>query len=97
MDRMAERPPRKIIDEEARLNNEIRRFLVKIKNKSSRSKSVKSLRGGLQSMGARGVLVKDGNIYSRRVIVKASYIQSSDDKANARIRHHLNWWSRGSR
>jgi type IV secretory pathway VirD2 relaxase len=96
LEKLAEKAPRKINDEDARLNREVKRLLANIKSKSSRQRSGKSLRGGLQSMGARGVLVKEGNIFSRRVIVKASYIQSSNEKARARIRHHLTYVGRST-
>jgi|GEM_PF-3567036 len=88
---LAKKAPRKINDDDARLNREISRLLAKIKTKLSKSKSIKSARGGLQSMGARGVLVKENGIYSRNVIVKASYISSSDKNSRTRIRHHLNY------
>ena len=88
---LAKRAPRKTRDEDARLNREVQKFVSRIKSKVGKSKSIKSARGGLQSMGARGVLVKENNLYSRKVIVKASYILSSNKNFRTRIRHHLNY------
>jgi hypothetical protein len=88
---LAKRAPRKTRDEDARLNREVQKFVSRIKSKVGKSKSIKSARGGLQSMGARGVLVKENNLYSRKVIIKASYILSSNKNFRTRIRHHLNY------
>ena len=96
LDKLAQSAPRKIKDEHARLNGEVKRFIGRIKSKSSKPISARSLRGGLQSMGARGVFVKDGDVYTRRVIVKASYLNSSDEKSRARIRHHLTYVGRAT-
>lgn len=91
LETLAKKAPRRVRDEEARLNREIKILVSRIKTKGAKSNSIKSARGGLQSMGARGVFVKDNGIYSRRVVVKASYILSSNKNSRARIRHHLNY------
>ncbi len=96
LDRLAKRAPRFKRDDEARLNIEIKKTLSKIKYKQNKSKSIKSGRGGLSSMGARGVFLKEGDIYSRRVVVKASYILAKNENARARIRHHLNYAGRNT-
>lgn len=96
LDRLAKRAPRLKDDDESRLNSEIRKTLSKIRTKKIKSKKTKSNRGGLSSMGARGVFLKDNDIYSRRVIVKASYIRAKDEKSRGRIRHHLNYAGRNT-
>lgn len=96
LDRLAKRAPRLRDDDESRLNNQIKKTLSKIKTKSSKQKRISSSRGGLTSMGARGVFLKEGDIYSRRVVVKASYILSKNENARARIRHHLNYAGRNT-
>lgn len=88
---LAKRAPRRIKDEDASLNREIKRLVSRIKTRVGKSKGIRSARGGLQSMGARGVVVKENDIFSRRVVVKASYIRSSDKNSRARVRHHLNY------
>lgn len=96
LDRLAKRAAPVRDDDEGRLNREIKRTLSKIKSKPSKSKNTFSNRGGLTSMGARGVFLKEGDIYSRRVVVKASYILAKNDNARGRIRHHLNYAGRNT-
>jgi len=91
LDILAKKSPQKIKDDDVRLNREIKRLVSRIKAKEAKSKGIKSARGGLSSMGARGVVVKENDIYSRRVIVKASYIQSFGKNSRARIRHHFKY------
>lgn len=95
LDRLAKRAPKFRDVDDSRLNTEIKKAVSKIKTKKS-TKRTKSSRGGLSSMGARGVFLKDGGIYSRRVVVKASYIESKNEKARAKIRHHLNYAGRNT-
>lgn len=96
LDQLAKRPRRLTDGDEARLNREIKKIINKIRCKKSKSKNIISNRGGLSSMGARGVYLKDSDIYSRRVIVKASYVKSHNEKAYVRIRHHLNYVGRNT-
>jgi hypothetical protein len=96
LERLAKRAPRLKSDDESRLDAEIKKTLSKIRTKKIKSKHAKSNRGGLFSMGARGVFLKDNDIYSRRVIVKASYIRAKDEKSRERIRHHLNYAGRNT-
>ena len=91
---LAKRAPKKREGDEAGLDREIRKALARISARQHGSKAKKSNRGGLSSMGARGVVVKEGDIFSRRVVVKASYISSSDKNARARIGYHLNYVGR---
>ncbi|MCA9508056.1 MAG: DUF3363 domain-containing protein [Myxococcales bacterium] len=58
------------------------------------SKVKKSLRGGLSSMKARGVFVKDINIYSRRVIVKAKLVKNNNPDFKEKLRKHLEYITR---
>lgn len=96
LDTLAKRAPRFKDDDESRLNREIKRTISKIKAKNPAKNRTKSGRGGLSSMGARGVFLKEGDIYSRRVIVKASYILAKNENARARISHHLNYAGRNT-
>ena len=95
LETLAKKAPRRVKDDEARLNAEIQRLVSRIRTKGAKSKSIKSARGGLQSMGARGVVVKENDLYSRRVVVKASYILASNKNSRARIRHHLHYAGQG--
>jgi len=94
LDRLAQRVPLKTDTEESRLACKMRKAFSHIKNKQTGNKSKSKPRGGLISMGARGVYVKDSDIYSRRVIVKARYIQNKGDGYKERIRTHLDYITR---
>lgn len=96
LDTLAKRAPRFKDEDESCLNREIKRTVSKIKNKKPAKNRIKSSRGGLTSLGARGVFLKEGDIYSRRVIIKASYILSKNENARARIRHHLHYAGRNT-
>lgn len=96
LEQLAKRAPRLRDDDESRLHAEIKKTLSKIKSKKTSYKYTKSSRGGLASMGARGVFLKENDIYSRRVVVKASYVTSKDEKSRSRIRHHLNYAGRNT-
>lgn len=96
LDKLAKRAPRFKDDDESRLNREIKKTVSKIRNKKVKPKGKKSGRGGLSSMGARGVFLKEGDIYNRRVIVKASYILSKNENARKRIRNHINYAGRST-
>ena len=93
-ERLAKRAPRSQQEDDSRLNREIGKSLTKIRKSKPKNKHIRSARGGLSSMGARGVFLKEEDIYSRRVVVKASYIKSSNEKHRSRIRHHLNYVGR---
>lgn len=86
---LARRAPRKIKDEEGRLNREIKKFISKIKSSKRRNNNAKSARGGLQSLGARGPFVKENDVFSRRVVVKASYISSLQKNYRKRLRDQI--------
>jgi hypothetical protein len=96
LDRLAQRAPLKTDIEESRLANKMRKALSKIKYKQKGGKRTKEARGGLYSMGARGVYVKDGDLYSRRVVVKARYLKNSGDGFKDRIRAHIDYIGRNS-
>jgi len=96
LDKLAKRAPRFKDDDESRLNREIKKTVSKIRNKKVKPKGKISGRGGLSSMGARGVFLKEGDIYNRRVIVKASYVLSKNENARKRIRNHINYAGRNT-
>lgn len=89
LERLARSAPRKIKDEEGRLHGEIKKLVSRIRASQRKANRAKSARGGLQSAGARGVLVKENDIYSRRVVVKASYISSSKKNYRKRLRDQI--------
>ena len=94
LDRLAQRVSLKTDNEESRLASKMRKALSKIKSKQKGSKKIHEARGGLSSMGARNVFIKDHDIYSRRVIVKARYIKNNGDGFKEKIRAHLDYITR---
>lgn len=91
LDRLAKRAPRIIQDEETLLSKKTRRAFSSIKYRQKSGKKRYETRGGLYSMGARGVFVKNGGIYSRRVIVKAKIVKNMDHSFRERLREHLKY------
>ncbi len=59
-DRLSQRVPLKTDIEESRLASKMRKAVSKIKLHQKAGKNIREARGGLYSMGARGVYVKDG-------------------------------------
>jgi type IV secretory pathway VirD2 relaxase len=94
LERLAKKMPRVRDDEEEKLQRKTRRALSIIKRFQNGQKKVKSGRGGLSSMGARGVFIKDADIYSRRVIVKSKFKRNNGDKFKERLRKHLDYITR---
>jgi hypothetical protein len=94
LDRLAQRVSLRTDDEESRLARKMRKALSKIKYKQRDSKRIQEGRGGLHSMGARGVYVKDIDIYNRRVVVKARYVVNKGDNYKQKIRDHIDYISR---
>jgi len=94
LDILAQRVSLKADNEETRLASKMRKALSKIKSKQKSGKKKQDPRGGLSSMGARNVYVKDRDIHSRRVIVKARYVKNSGDGFKEKIRAHLDYITR---
>lgn len=93
-DRLSQRVPLKTDIEESRLASKMRKAVSKIKLHQKAGKNIREARGGLYSMGARGVYVKDGDIYSRKVVVKARYVKNNGDGFKDRVRKHLDYITR---
>lgn len=91
LDRLAKRAPRVVQDEETLLTRKTRKAFSSIKYHQKPGKKRYETRGGLYSMGARGVFVKNGGIYSRRVIVKAKIVKNSDHSFRGNLREHLKY------
>ena len=96
LDRLAQRVSLKTDTEEFRLASKTRKALSKIKSKQKGTKKVQEARGGLSSMGARNIYIKDHDIYSRRVIVKARYVKNNGTGFKEKIRAHLEYISRSN-
>jgi len=95
LDRLAQRVSLKSDTEESHLASKMRKAVSKIKSKQNGRKKVHA-RGGLSSMGARNIFIKDSDIYSRRVVVKARYIKNSGNGFKEKIRAHLEYVSRNN-
>lgn len=94
LERLAQRVSLKIDIEESRLASKMRKAVSKIKSHQKGTKRIQESRGGLYSMGARGVYVKDGDLYSRNVIIKARYIKNNGASFKEKIKAHLAYISR---
>jgi type IV secretory pathway VirD2 relaxase len=94
MERLALRVPLKVDTEESRLASKMRRAVSKIRARQKSHKGIQEARGGLYSMGARGVYVKDGDLYSRSVIVKARYVKNNGNGFKEKIKDHLDYITR---
>lgn len=94
LERLAQRAPLRIDIEELRLANKMRKALSKIKSHQKGRKRIQEARGGLYSMGARGVYVKDGDLYSRNVVVKARYVKNNGIGFKEKIKAHFDYINR---
>lgn len=93
-DRLAKRSALKEDFEESRLASKMKKAIYKIKGSQRSSKNLKEARGGLYSMGARGVYVKDGSIYSRKIVVKACYVKNNKTGFAEKIKAYFDYISR---
>ena len=94
MERLLKRVPLKTDIEESRLASKMRKAVSKIKGHQKSHKRIQEARGGLYSMGARGVYVKDGDLYSRNVVIKARYVKNSGNGFREKIKAHLDYITR---
>lgn len=94
LERLSQRVPLRVDVEESRLASKARKALSKIKSYQIQIKRLKNARGGLNSMGARGVYVKDCDIYFRSVIFKAKYVKNNGKDFSEKIKAHLYYISR---
>jgi type IV secretory pathway VirD2 relaxase len=94
LERLAKRAPRSNDAEEYLLEKKTRKLLSNIKFLQRRSKNKYETRGGLYSMGAKGVYVKNGDVYSRRVVVKAIIKKNNGKNFQENLRKHLEYITR---
>lgn len=94
LERLTQRVSLRIDIEESRLAGKMRKALSKIKSHQKGRKRIQEARGGLYSMGARGVYVKDGDLYSRNVVVKARYVKNNGIGFKEKIKAHLEYINR---
>lgn len=94
LERLVHRVPLKIDIEESRLASKVRKAISKIKSFQQGKKRIQESRGGLYSMGARGVYVKNGDLYSRNVIVKSRYINNDGASFKKKIKDYIAYISR---
>jgi type IV secretory pathway VirD2 relaxase len=94
LDRLAKRVPLPARDEEYLLAKKVKKAIFNLKRLPKSKNRVKKSRGGLYSMGARGVYVKDGDIYSRRVVIKAKIIKNKSASFKENIHDYLKYITR---
>lgn len=94
LERLSQRVPLRVDVEESRLASKARKALSKIKSYQIQIKRLKNARGGLNSMGARGVYVKDCDMYFRSVIFKAKYVKNNGKDFSEKIKTHLYYITR---
>jgi type IV secretory pathway VirD2 relaxase len=95
LDRLAKRASFSKEFEESILERKTKKALSNIKRLQRNRKRHKSSRGGLSSMGARGVFLKDADIYSRRVIVKSKFKKNNGETFKEILRKHIDYLTRG--
>ncbi len=81
-------------DEESQLERKSRKALNSINRIINKSKGRREARGGLYSMGARGVFVREGDLYSRRVVIKAKIRKNIGANFKENLRKHLDYITR---
>lgn len=94
LDKLAKRIPLSLKDEESQLANKVKRALSNIKYRQRSNKKLPEKRGGLYSMGARGVFVKECGIYHRRVIVKTKIVKNQSPSFRTKLNNYLKYITR---